>query len=555
MNRTEDGDALPGSRPPVPPPRPAGSSWGPLRRGVFRTLWLAQFVSNIGGWMQTVGAQWLITERSGSAGLVALVPTAASLPILLLGIPAGALADILDRRRLLLLAQGLMFAAAGLLALLTATGRVNAYGVLLLTFVLGCGTALMNPAWQAIQPELVPREEIPAAATLGGVNMNLARAVGPALGGLVVALAGTAAVFAINAASFLVTAAALVRWRPRTETDALGSERMLPALRAGHRYVCGSPRIRRILARALLFVPAGAALWALLPVVAERRLGLGAGGYGLLLGAVGVGAVLGAVLLPRARGRWSSNTSLAGSGAIFAVGLALLAVVRVPWIAGLALVATGVAWVGVLSMLNAQMQVTAPVWVRARALAVYLTVFQGGMAIGSALWGVVADWTGTAGALLVAAAVLAVGTAVGWRFAVPDTPLDRTPSLHWPAPVVLLDPAGSDGPVLVTVEYHVPADRAEEFITAMGPVGRSRRRTGAVDWGLYQDGAHPDVYLEAFLVASWDEHLRQHGGRLTGFDRDAEQRARALLDPEHPFQVSHFFPARGQPLPRRADGG
>jgi MFS family permease len=531
------------ARPPVPH-EAAGSTWQPLHLRVFRILWLAQFVSNIGSWMQTVGAQWLITERSGSAGLVALVQTAASLPVLLLGIPAGALADIVDRRRLLLTAQTMMFAAAGLLTVLTALGTIDSYGVLALTFVLGCGTALMNPAWQAVQPELVPRDQIPAAATLGGVNMNLARAVGPALGGVVVAIAGTAAVFAVNAVSFLVTIAAVATRLHPAAPAPMGSERMVPALQAGYRYVRHAPRIRRVLARTLIFVPCAAALWALLPVASEQRLGLGAGGYGLLLGAVGVGAVVGAVLLPRVRSRWTSNAALAVGGLLYAATLAVLAVVRIPWIAGVALFVSGVAWVGVLSTLNSQMQVTAPAWVRARALAVYLTVFQGGMAIGAAVWGAISESVGLATTLVVSALALAVGSVAGWRLAVPDTPLDRSPSLHWAAPIMVLDPEGVDGPVLVTVEYRVSKAGAEAFVEAMRPVGLSRLRTGALRWDLYQDGTEPDRFLETFLVPSWEEHLRQHGGRLTGSDREAEDKARSMNDPARPLRITHYLPAR-----------
>ncbi|TBO57596.1 MFS transporter [Streptomyces kasugaensis] len=535
------GTAAP-AQPPAAPSSTA-SYWAPLRVPVFRTLWLAQFASNIGSWMQTVGAQWLITEQGGSAGLIALVQTAASLPVLLLGIPAGALADIVDRRKLLFTAQLLMLMAAALLAILTALGQMDSYGVLILTFVLGCGTALMNPAWQAIQPELVARRDlIPAAAALGGVNMNMARAVGPALGGLVVALAGTAAVFALNAASFLVTLAALATWhRPATDSP-MAAERMMPAIRAGYRYVRHAPRIRKVLGRLLLYVPCAAALWALLPVVASQQLGMGVGGYGLLLGAVGAGAVLGAVVLPRARRKWSSNVTLAGGGVLLALTLLVLAVVRIPWIVGVALAFSGLAWVGVLSILNAQMQVTAPEWVRARALAVYLTIFQGGLAIGAAVWGSIADSLGVRGALLVAAAVMVIGSLVGLFIAVPDTELDRSPSMHWPTPAMVLDPSAATGPVLVTVEYRVPADHADAFTDAMGAVGRSRLRTGALHWDLFRDGSQPDRYLELFTVASWEEHERQHGGRLTGYDRSAEEKSRSLVDPEHPLTVSHYLP-------------
>ncbi|PZG20258.1 MFS transporter [Nonomuraea aridisoli] len=521
----------------------AGSVWQPLHLRVFRTLWLAQLVSNVSSWMQTVGAQWLITQESGSASLVALVQTAASLPVLLFGILTGALADIVDRRRLLLLAQAVMFVAAGLLAVLTALGRMNASGVLLLTFLLGCGNALMTPAWQAIQPDLVPREQIPNAASLNGVNMNLSRAVGPAVGGLVVALAGPAAAFAVNALSFLVTSAALVAWRYRADVGPLGAERVLPALRAGNRYVRHAPRVRRVLARTLLFVPAGAALWALLPVVADRRLGLGPGGYGLLLGAVGAGAVAGAMLLSYVRGHWSSNTALTGGGVLFAAVMAVLAVTPSPWLAGAVLVLAGVAWIAVLSTLNAQMQVTTSGWVRARALAVHLTIFSGGMAIGAAVWGALADGLGLGPALLLAAALTAAGSLVAWRgLGIPDTRLDRSLSVHWPAPAMVLEPGGEDGPVLVTVEYRVPRERAAEFVAAMRDFGLSRLRTGALHWDLYRSGADPDVYLETFVVASWEEHLRQHSTRLTGSDRAIEERARALV--AEPFRVSHYLPAR-----------
>ncbi|MEV6057648.1 MFS transporter [Streptomyces sp. NPDC052107] len=544
MTPPANGGSTVTAQPPTPPSGTA-SSWAPLRIRVFRTLWLAQFVSNVGSWMQTVGAQWLITQQSGSAGQIALVQTAASLPVLILGIPAGALADIVDRRRLLLFAQVLMLSAAGLLAALTALGHMNPSGVLVLTFVLGCGTALMNPAWQAIQPDLVAsRDQIPAAAALGGVNMNVARAVGPALGGLVVAVAGTATVFALNAASFLVTLAALATWHRPAATSPVAAERMLPAIRAGYRYVRHAPRVRKTLGRSLVYVPCAAALWALLPVAAHQQLGLGVGGYGLLLAAVGAGAVLGAVLLPQVRDRWSSNVTLAGGGILLAMTLVVLALVGIAWVVGVGLVFSGLAWVGVLSILNAQMQVTVPEWVRARALAVYLTIFQGGLAIGAAVWGGLADGIGLRGALLVAAAVLVIGSLAGLFFSVPDTALDRSPSMHWPAPVMVLDPSASTGPVLVTVEYRVPADHADAFTDAMEAVGRSRLRTGALRWDLFRDGSQPDTYLEVFAVASWEEHERQHSGRLTGYDRSAEEKARSLLDPEHPFKVSHYLPAR-----------
>lgn len=278
----------------------AGSAWAPLAARVFRALWIAQLVSNIGSWMQTVGAQWLLIGHD--AALVTLVQTASGLPVVLLALPSGVLADRFDRRAVLLTAQFAMLAASTTLSVLAFADALTPALLLGLTFLLGCGTALMGPAWQAIQPELVERRQLGQAAALGAVNMNLARALGPALGGVVVAAAGAGWVFAFNAASYLGTAAVLVLWRrPEAAPPAVRGEKLLTALHAGHRYVRHAPGVRRVLLRTVLFIPGAAALWSLLPLVASRSLGLGSGGYGVLLGAVGTGAVGGAFALPAIR--------------------------------------------------------------------------------------------------------------------------------------------------------------------------------------------------------------------------------------------------------------
>ena len=281
----------------------SASAWQPLTLPMFRRLWLAQVVSNLGTWMQTVAAQWLIVSASGSVALVSLVQTASTLPVVLLAAPAGVLADVLDRRRVLVGVQLAMVGVAAVLAVLTFIGGVTPGVLLGFTFLLGCGAAFITPAWQAIQPELVPRTQLPQASALGAVNMNVARAIGPALGGALVAAAGAGWVFGLNALSFLVVAGAVASWRRQAVPDPVGRERMVAALRSGARYVRHSPAMRRILIQSLLFVPAASALWALLPVVASQQLGLSADGYGLLLGALGVQRTSGHVQIRDLRGR------------------------------------------------------------------------------------------------------------------------------------------------------------------------------------------------------------------------------------------------------------
>jgi MFS family permease len=536
-----------GARPQVITAAPP-SAWAPLRLfPVFRALWIAQFASNVGTWMQTVGAQWLLIDRSPL--LVSLVQTASSLPIVVLALPAGAWADLVDRRRLLLGAQFAMFLAATALAVTTFLGAPSPLLILALTFALGCGNAVAAPAWQAIQPDLVERTVLPQAAALNGLNMNVARAIGPAVGGFVVAAVGAGWVFALNAVSFIAIAAAVARWRAPVRRDTGPPERLAEALRAGGRYVRHAPTVRRLLYRAVLFIPAAGAVWALLPVVAASNLHLGSGGYGLMLAAVGIGAVAGAFVIPRVRARVGSARLVTGAMLVTAAALAAVGTVRTPVLVGLALLPIGAAWIAVMSSLNSALQLALPNWVRARGLAYYLAVFQGAQALGAIVWGTVADRTTVSTALLVAAGVLLVGAVVGLRSPVPDTAaLDRTPSAHWPAPQLMFSPEAADGPVLVTSTYRVPEVNAVAFTEAMRRVGRSRRRTGALRWELFRDGGDPTRFVESYLVGTWAEHLRQHEGRLTGADRRLEEQANgyAVGAP----QVAHLFPP-----PTGEDGG
>jgi predicted MFS family arabinose efflux permease len=470
--------------------------------------------------------------------------TATSLPFFLLALPAGALADVVDRRRLLLAMQGWMMVAAAVLGSVTLAGLTTPWSLLALTFALGLGAAMNAPAWQAMTPELVAREEVPAAVALSGVGLNLARAVGPALGGFIVAAAGPSAVFLLNALSCVGVVAVLYRWQWAPRRRALPPEHMIGAMRAGVRFVWHAPAFRTVLVRAAVFILCGSALWALLPLIARREMGLDAVGYGVLLGCLGAGAVAGAAILPRVR-QWVVVDRLAiGATVVLAlVTMALAALREMTWLYGVLFVGGG-AWIALMSSYNAAAQAAAPAWVRARALAVYLLVFQGGMAAGSALWGALAARTGIPIALYVAGAGLLLGLLAATRYRLAEgATLDLTPSLHWPLPAVIIEPPAEHGPVLVTVEYRIDPMHASDFMRAMREVRLERLRDGALRWELFYDPAAPQRYVETFLVESWVEHLRQHE-RATLSDREAETRARALHRGATPLAVSHLVAVR-----------
>jgi predicted MFS family arabinose efflux permease len=401
------------------------------------------------------------------------------------------------------------------------------------------------PAWQAITPELVPREQVPSAVALSGVGLNLARAVGPALGGSIVAAAGPSAVFLLNALSCVRIIVVLYRWQRPLRRRALPPEHLVGAMRAGIRFARHAPAFRTVLVRAAVFILSGSALWALLPLIARREMGLDAVGYGVLLGCLGAGAVFGAAVLPWVRRRVVVDRLAIGATVVFAlVTVALAALREFAWLCGVMFVGGG-AWIALMSSYNTAAQAAAPAWVRARALAVYLLVFQGGMAAGSALWGALAARTGIPIALLVAGAGLVLGLLAATRYRLAGgASLDLTPSLHWPQPAVTIEPAAEHGPVLVTVEYRIDPVHAGDFARAMREVRLERLRDGALRWELFQDPADPQRHVETFLVESWVEHLRQHE-RVTLADREAEARARALHRGPTPVAVSHLVAVRG----------
>ncbi len=519
---------------------PSGTVWSPLQYPVFRGFWIAIVASQIGTWMQNAGASWLMTSLAASPALVALMQTATSLPTFLLGLPSGALADIVDRRRLLLVTQSWMFLVAIVLAALTFTGAVTPALLLLLTFGIGVGVALTGPAWQATSPHLVPPDELPGAVALNGVAVNIGRSIGPAIGGLLLAAVGAAAVFLTNAASFVGMLVVVFRWRPRVQERTLPAERLPHAMRTGLRYLHHSPPLQAVLVRTSLFVFGSAALFALLPLVARNELGLGSAGFGLLFAMLGVGAIIGAALLPRLRARVHLDLLVAFGTVAFAGATLSLALVHNSGVAFAAMLVAGVAWMSLLASLNVSAQTASPRWVRARVLGSYLVVFQGGLALGSLTWGLVAELTSVSIALLAAAGFLAAGLFAAPRFRLRRGEVQDLTPYQWPEPLVD-GPSDQDrGPVLVTVEYRVDPARAEEFVSAMRDLGRTRRRDGAYRWGLFRDVADANRFVETFLVESWLEHLRQHR-RGTVADRELLDRIQGFHLGPGPPAVSHLL--------------
>jgi MFS family permease len=517
------------------------SAWAPLRHPLYRALWIAQLVSNIGTWMQNVGAVWLMGTLGGSAALVALVQSAVTLPVFLTALPAGALADIVDRRRLLLVTQTWMLLSATGLAVLTYLNSTTPGLLLALTFALGLGTAMNMPAWQAIQPELVPRREFPQAVALGSVSINLGRAIGPAIGGVLVATAGTEAVFAINAVSFFGILVVLFTWQRERSESGMPAERLTSAVRAGLRYGRHSPALRAVLVRSATFMIAASAFMALMPVVARNELHMSAAGFGVLLTCFGGGAVCATATLPRLRARLGIDRLVVAAALVVALAMLALALVEVVAVAIVASIAAGAAWVVCLSSFNVSAQRALPAWVRARGMGFYLLTVQGGTAAGSALWGGLAAERGVRSALGASAGALALSTIAARRYRLAwGERLDMSPVPQTLEPALAIEPRPESGPVLVTVEYRVPQENAERFADAMRKVGRVRRRTGARRWALFRDPADPERFLETFLVDSWEDHLRQHQ-RVTATDRRLEDEARQLANGEP--AVSHLVSA------------
>ncbi len=495
------------------------SAFAPLAHPVFRAIWIVEMVSNIGTWMQDVGAGWLMTNLSTSPMMVALVQAATTFPMMLLALPAGALADIVDRRHLLLSAQAWMLLTATALSVLTLLGMMTAPLLLVLTLCLGIGAAFSMPAWAAMMPDLVGPKELQAAVTLNGLAMNVSKAIGPALAGYIMAVTSPGAVFLLNALSFVGIIVVLFRWKNPTKSSELPAERMLGAMRNGYRYVRHSQPMLAVMIRAGTFFIFASASWALLPILVKLGFHGGPGDYGMALGSVGVGAIASVFMLPSLRQRMSTDLLKKACSTLYAATLALMALApTLPWLYATTLVA-GMAWLGVMSTLQGAAQKALPAWVRARGLSMVMVMFMGGMAIGALLWGQLATHFSVADALQIAAVGLALSILATWRtklIQMDDT--DLTPSLHWPAPVVDKELDMYRGPALVTLAYTVDPVHLAKFLKLMQQQRVVRRRDGAFYWQLFQETADSHRYLETFLFDSWLEHLRHHK-RVTKTDR------------------------------------
>lgn len=518
------------------------STASPFTYSAFTVIWIATVLSNIGTWMHDVGAGWLMTSLSPSPLFVALVQTAGALPVFLLSLLAGALADTMDRRRLLLMVQIGMGIVALALGLIVWAGLTTPWVLLGFTLLMGIGTALSAPAWQAIVPSLVPRPALQQAIATNSVGINVSRAIGPALAGVIITSLGVAIPFFVNALSFIVVVGALVWWKPPVAAEKrLPPEQLIHAMRAGLRFAMHSTPLKATLVRAVAFFLFASAYWALLPLIVRQVLGGGALLYGVILGCVGAGAVMGAMVLPPLRKKLGPDRSVMAGTLGTALTLVIFAVVPHPVVAGVVSFLAGASWIMVLTSLNVSAQVALPDWVRARGLSIFVTVFFGSMTAGSMIWGQTAALAGVPTALLVAAAgsVIAMLLTRKARLQL-GADLDLAPSMHWPEPLIEQEVSHDRGPVMITVEYQIDPARAAEFAQAMQHVGAERRRDGAFSWGFFEDTAQAGRYMEYFLVASWLEHLRQHE-RVTHADEDQQSEVRAFHLGDEPPKVSHYI--------------
>ena len=521
----------------------AASAWSPLRHPAYAVLWTATVVTNIGWWMYTAAAGWLMTDLSFDPLMVSLVQVASGLPMFLLALPAGALADIVDKRRLLILSEIAVSGVAAIFAALVWLDRMTPATLLLFTFLLGAGAALVAPAWQSIVPQLIPqKEELPTAVSLNSVGVNISRAIGPALGGLLTASMGVATPFWVNAFSNVGSIGALLWWRPpKKASGRLAAERFANAIRTGVRYARNNPALRATLLRAIGFFVFASAYWALLPLVARTQIGGGPTLYGILLGAIGAGAVGGAWALPRLRKKLDADRLVVVATIGTAIALGLFAMASELWTAFFASLLAGACWIAAVSSLNVSTQFSLPEWVRGRGLAIYVTVYSGALTLGSAVWGQLASLTDLPTTHLVAAACALLVMPLMRRWQLQTTAdIDLAPSMHWPEPVVSKQIEEDRGPVMVTVQYLVLPEHGQAFLTVLERVSAQRRRDGAYAWGVFEDAAQPGRFVETFLVESWLEHLRQHE-RVTQADRELEEQLHPMLRSKP--EVTHLIRA------------
>jgi predicted MFS family arabinose efflux permease len=523
------------------PQKPATFA-APFRHPAFAVIWTATLVSNVGGWMYSAASGWLMTSLNPDPLIVALVQAASSLPICLFAIPAGALADIFDKRKFLIVVEILTTAVSAVYAVIVGLGLATPGNLLLFTFLIGAAGAMTVPAWQAVVTLLVPKQDLPPAIAANSVGVNISRALGPALGGATISAYGIVAPFWINAASNLAIVGSLLWWRPAQRTATLPAERFGQAILAGLRYARHNQHLRATLMRAAGFFLFASAYWALLPLVARAQIAGGPGLYGILLGVIGVGAVGGAFFLPWLKANVGPDRLMALGALGQAIAMLLYGLAREPATALLASAIAGASWIAALATLSVSAQVALPDWVRGRGLALYTTVFFGCLTLGSAAWGEIAVIVGLPNAHILAAAGAVAAIALTWPWKLQTgARVDLSPSMHWPVPITAQEIEHDRGPVLVTVEYRInPADR-EAFLDALAHVEHERRRDGAYAWGVFEDAAVEGRIVETFLVESWMGHLRQHE-RVTNADRLVQETVHKFTLTGAP-KVTHFIAA------------
>ena len=496
----------------------------PLRHSIFRRIWLASLLSNLGLLIQAVGAAWAMTQMASSADKVALVQTALMLPVMLISMPAGAIADMYDRRIVSLVSLSIALSGASALTVLAWLGLVTPQLLLAFCFIVGSGMALFGPAWQASVTEQVPAETLPSAVALNGISYNIARSFGPAIGGIVVATAGAVAAFAANAILYIPLLVVLFLWRRTSEPSRLPRERLNRAMVSGVRYIANSPSIKIVLARTLVTGVIGGSVSALMPLVARDLLHGGAQTYGIMLGAFGMGAVLGALNIGEVRKRLGGEAAIRAcaismGGAIAAVGLS-----HEPVLTAAALVIAGAAWMLAVALFNIGVQLSAPRWVAGRSLAAFQASIAGGIAIGSWGWGRLTDAVGVEIALLVSGALMLASPLLGLWLRMPRVGARNEDAEVLADPEVQLSLTARSGPLVVEIEYRVAQENARAFHNVMQEVQLSRQRNGAYGWSVARDIADPELWTERYHCPTWLDYLRQRN-RSTQSERALHQRA------------------------------
>jgi MFS family permease len=513
----------------------------PLQNATFRNFYFGSIGAALGYTMQATISAWLMATLTTSALMVALVQSASTAPALLFGLIAGTLADIVERRRLILITQVLLFSASLLLGCAALVGIVGPVSLLFLTFLVGAGFTFYLPAQQASINEMVSRAELSHAIALGSVAFNVARAAGPALAGAIAAWLTSGSALIVGALFFVPMFLAMRRTKPREAALPGVPERLLSGVMSGLRYVRHSAPMRALIVRNLTFSVCASAFWALLPVIARDQLGLGAGGFGLLSASFGIGAIVGAMSIPGQLHRQSMNKVVTSGATLWALATLVVALTGNTALALIGSACGGAAWVYVFATLSAGTQSSAPGWVRARAVSMNLVATQGCLALGSAVWGALASAVGTRWAL--AASAVAV-VALQWLYRRVRVEMgqeaDVVPGARLPELTISAEPLPDDGPVLIQLEYRIAPENREAFLAAIQKVGPTRRRNGATSWRVFRDVGEEGRFVERYVIASWAEYVRLRS-RMTMADSRLQQRVAELQRPDTPIRVSRLI--------------